>query len=219
MRWILSSKSIRLQIWSFKSNIDGTVTCNGTKNNKSKAQSIAVAAMGGWGHDIVLQGAAASLLSLHYSFYCLKVRNSQKLDLVSNKGPLVCAKHCVCSSWRPGAWSSGAFYSGKVQPGQIARKAGCRLSFRRCAVCEPGLDTYCQRAAAFDPHPKTLTRAHTPTPPPPFTAANRTPAVPTDHRPDGCLIKEAGGHTVGLIADTASEVELRRAPFCADMWT
>lgn len=95
---------------------------------------------------------------------------------------MIAVSHCVCFASDP-AFGHLAFLS------NVQMRADCwgrlqTLSFRRCRVCEPGLDMCRQRAVTPDLSPKTLTQPS----PILFTPSNHLPLCPV-HWPDGCLIK------------------------------
>lgn len=93
--------------------------------------------------------------------------------------------HCVCFASNP-AFGHLALCL-MCRWGQIAERRLQTLSFRRCRVCEPGLDMCCQRAVTSDLSPNTLTQPS----PILFTPSIHMPLCPV-HWPDGCLIKDGG---------------------------
>lgn len=108
--------------------------------------------------------------------------------------------HCVCFASNP-AFGHLALCL-MCRWGQIAERRLQTRSFKRCRVCEPGLDMCCQRAITPDLSPKTLTLPS----PILFTPSNHMPLCPV-HWPDGCLIKDGGIYS-GQITNIALKYSL-----------
>lgn len=143
----------------------------------------------------------------------------KKWQIISSQ-PVIFWRNCVLLS-KTGARSEEGmravdlYVSSASNPafGHLALCQMCRwgqtLSFRRCRVCEPGLDMCCQRAVTPDLSPKTLTQPS----PILFTPSNHMPLCPV-HWPDGCLIK-SGGIYSGKITTTRSFISNKTSWFCA----